>query len=213
MVRRVLVPLRAFLAALALTAGSAAAQDVIPVPPPVLTLDQEKLFAGSREAARIGEEMEQRANELAAENRSIEANLTSEELDLTEKRKTLPPEEFRALADAFDAKVQRLRTEQDAKERDLQRMREEARQNFLSRITPVLTEIARERGALVVMDRRAVLLSADSVDITEEAIERIDATFSGQGDGAGGEATLPETDTPEPEVTIPSEPETSDTTD
>jgi hypothetical protein len=42
----------------------------------------------------------------------------------------------------------------------------------------------RERGAVALIDGRAVLLSADSIDITAEAIARIDAEIGeGQIDG------------------------------
>lgn len=147
---------------------------------PVLTLDQERLFDGSRVAERVVAETERRTAELTAENRRIESQLVAEELDLTERRPNLPVEEFRALADAFDAKVQDIRAAQDAKLRELQRLRDEERQNFLRRITPVLAEIVRERGAALVLDRRSVLLSADAIDITDEAIARINDVL---GDG------------------------------
>lgn len=162
--------------ALWMTPGEA--QELGAVQPIVLTLDQERLFQGSAAAARISAAIERQAAELAAENREIEAALSAEELELTEARPTLEPEAFRALADAFDEKVQRIRGEQDAKERALQELREAERQNFLRRISPVLAEIARERGALLILDRRAVLLSADSIDITDEAIARIDASLT-----------------------------------
>lgn len=170
--------------------------------PVILTLDQERLFAGSRVAQQIGEEIETQAAELANENRHIEAELSAEELELTELRPTLSVEEFRKLADAFDAKVQRIRDEQDAKERDLQRLREEGRQDFLRGVTPVLTEIARERGALVILDRRTVLLSADRVDITDAVIARIDAALD-EGEAPEG---APETDA-DPDPALPANPE------
>jgi Skp family chaperone for outer membrane proteins len=153
------------------------AQDLLTVPPPVLTLDQERLFNGSRIAEQVSAEVESRSTALAAENRTIEAELVAEELELTRRRPNLPPTEFRALADAFDEKVQRIRAEQDAKTRELQRMRDQERQNFIRTVSPVLAGIVRERGALLVLDRRSVILSADSIDITEEAIERINAQF------------------------------------
>ncbi|MCG6901613.1 MAG: OmpH family outer membrane protein [Rhodobacter sp.] len=143
------------------------------LPSPILTLDQERLFNGSRVAERVVAETERRTAELTAENRRIEEQLVAEELELTERRPSLPPDEFRALADAFDAKVQGIRAAQDAKARELQRLQDEERQNFLRRITPVLAEIVRERGAVVVLDRRSVLLSAEAIDITDEAIARI----------------------------------------
>jgi Skp family chaperone for outer membrane proteins len=46
--------------------------------------------------------------------------------------------------------------------------------------------VVRERNAAVILDRRNVFLSAESVDITQEAIERIDAQL---GDGTGAEGT------------------------
>ena len=164
------------LAALLLFTPVAVAQEQL-LSSPILTLDQERLFNGSRVAERVSAEIERRTEDLAAENRRIEAQLVAEELDLTERRASLPADEFRALADSFDERVQGIREAQDAKARELQRLRDEQRQNFLRQITPVLAEIVRERGAVAVMDRRSVFLSAESIDITEEAIARINAAF------------------------------------
>lgn len=143
----------------------------------VLTLDQERLFQGSGVSERVSEEIERLRQELAEENARIEAELIAEELALTEQRPTMEPDAFRELADAFDQKVQALRAEQDAKLVRLQQLRDEERQNFVRQITPVLTAIVRERGAVVVLDRRAVVLSADAIDITEEAIRRVNAAL------------------------------------
>lgn len=143
----------------------------------VLTLDQERLFQGSGVSERVSAEIERLRQELAEENARIEAELIAEELALTEQRPTMDPEAFRELADAFDQKVQALRAEQDAKLVRLQQLRDEERQNFVRQITPVLTAIVRERGAVVVLDRRAVVLSADAIDITEEAIRRVNAAL------------------------------------
>ena len=164
------------LAVLLLAVSPVRAQE-LEIASPILTLDQERLFNGSRVAERVSAEIERRTEDLAAENRRIEARLVAEELELTERRGALPAEEFRALADEFDARVQDIRNAQDAKARELQRLRDEERQNFLRQISPVLAEIVRERGAVAVLDRRSVFLSAESIDITEEAIARINAAF------------------------------------
>ncbi len=179
-----------------LSAGQASGQEALQFPSPILTLDQEALYNGSLAAERISEEIERRGDELAAENREIEARLVAEELELTEKRPTMDPEAFGQLADAFDEKVQRLRAEQDAKTRELQRLRDRERQTFLRRISPILGEIVRERGAVVVLDLRSVFLSAESIDITQEAIDRINAAFE-------EDEALPGPDAPEPEPPAP----------
>lgn len=192
--------LRRLLGAAAMVLAAAAplpAQDARSLPPPILTLDQERLFSAEA-AVRLSSETERLAAELAAENRRIEAELSAEELELTELRPTLEPEAFRELADAFDAKVEQIRAEQDAKERALQQRREEDRQTFLRQITPILAEIARDRGALVVLDRRAVILSADAIDITEEVVARINAAFE-EAPESPTPAPPPEQDAPMPD--------------
>ncbi|MDA8586614.1 OmpH family outer membrane protein [Rhodobacteraceae bacterium] len=162
----------AVLAALAL--GPVAAQTNAPI----LTIDQERLVSETRLGASIQQDIENRAQELAAENKTIENDLIAEEQELTTKRTELPAEEFRVLADAFDTKVQRLRDEQDEKERALNRMQEEARSQLLVEAANIISEIVRARGALLVIDRRDVFLSAGSIDITDEAIQRINEARS-----------------------------------
>ena len=135
--------MRAWLAVplLAIALGSPlAAQEVTTGPraiaPTVLVLDQERLFEGSLWGKRVVREIEADSTALATENRRIEAELTAEEQALTDQRKLLPAEEFRALADAFDAKVVEIRRSQDAKARDLARLNEIEQQTFLSTAVP-----------------------------------------------------------------------------
>lgn len=147
----------------------------------ILTVAPEALYAQSDFGQRIAREIEAESVEIAAENRRIEAELTAEERELTELRDTLTPAEFRARADAFDEKVQRLRREQDEKARAVGQRNEDARRALLTAVQPVLLQLMVESGAVAVLDRRMVLLSVDSVDITEQAILRVNAEF---GEGA-----------------------------
>ncbi|MBV1903372.1 MAG: OmpH family outer membrane protein [Marinosulfonomonas sp.] len=146
---------------------------------PILTIDSDRVYGASLAGQRIGAELEMRLQELVSENRRIEAELEAEEQSLTKKRATLPATEFRALADTFDQKVQRIRDEQDAKQRALQTLRENDRRAFVEAISPILSAIGNERGALLILERRDVLLSADSIDITDEVIGRINAAQPG----------------------------------
>jgi len=148
----------------------------------VLTLDRERLFAASAFGQRVARELAVASDTLAAENRRIEADLIGEERMLTERRAEVPPEEFRALADAFDAKVVALRRAQDAKARALQRREEAERQAFFEAVLPVLAEVMADLGGAVILDDRAVFLSSGQIDMTDAAIARVDAAI---GDGAG----------------------------
>jgi Skp family chaperone for outer membrane proteins len=172
------MPRRAIAAAalaLALLPGAAPAQDPITVPSPILTIAQERLFEETRLGLRSTREIDAAAEALTEENRRIEEELRAEEVALTERRASMSAEEFAGLADAFDAKVQAIRAEQDAKARALADRQEEARQAFFIEVAEILSEIVREEGAVVILDRRDVFLSADRIDITDRAIARINA--------------------------------------
>lgn len=151
----------------------------------ILTVAPDALYAQSDFGQRIVREIEADSVEIAAENRRIEAELTAEERELTELRDSLAPADFRARAEAFDEKVQRLRREQDEKARAVGQRSDDARRALLTAAQPILLQLMIESGAVAVLDRRSVLLSVESVDITDEAIQRVNAEF-----GAGA-AILP----------------------
>lgn len=159
----------------------AQAQSLGRVVSPILTIDRDRLFSGSRYGQRVNRELEAASNAMAAETRKIEAALEEEERALTERRASLTAEEFRSLANAFDDKVQALRDERDTAEANLRGQIEQAQLQFFDRIGPILGALVRERGAVMILDRRAILLTAADVDITDDAIARIDAVL---GDGA-----------------------------
>ncbi|MFN0116011.1 MAG: OmpH family outer membrane protein [Paracoccaceae bacterium] len=162
-------------AAPAAAAAAAGAQPAAPMSP-VLTLDPERLFAGSAWGQRAKADIEKASVALAAENRAIEADLTAEEKALTEKRKSMTPEAFRAEADAFDARVVTIRQTQDAKTRRLARLSDFERQNFFGAAIPVMGQAMQDRGAVAILDARAIFLSANAIDVTDEMIARIDAS-------------------------------------
>ena len=179
------------------TAQQATETELAPVAG-ILILNQERLFAQSLYGQRIQRELEEASARLAAENRRIEAELTEEELALTEMRATMEADAFREQADAFDARVEAIRAAQEAKARDLTGQADAAQAQFFERVAPVLLEIVRDRNAAVLMDSRAVLLSADRVDVTEAAIAAIDERL---GEGGADPIISIETDlTSDPSV-------------
>lgn len=156
------------------------AQEVGVVQSEILVLDPDRLFSGTVFGQRLNDEYLARRDALIARNRALEAELEAEEQALTQKRAETSAEDFRDLADAFDAKVQAIRQESDRTVRELEQDRERAPVIFMRKVEPVLVEIMQDAGGVVVMDIRSVLLRAEIVDITELAISRIDDQI---GDG------------------------------
>lgn len=148
---------------------------------PVLTIDSQTLFAKSAFGQRIRAEFDAAARELEAENQQIYSDLEAEEKDLTERRATMTPEEFRPLADAFDRKVLEIRQSQENKSRALSQTYDARLKELEDAAIPVLERLMFDSGAAVILERRSVFLSVRVIDITEDAIERLDATL---GDGS-----------------------------
>lgn len=152
---------------------------------PVATLQQDQLFTRTLYGRAVQERTAAAARALQEENRRIEADLEAEERALTDLRPTLPAADFRARAEAFDAKVEGIRAAQDAKARALATQEEADRKAFFETALPVLTALMRETGAVVLLDKGSVLLSLDAIDLTDRAVARIDAEL-GAGLPASG---------------------------
>lgn len=160
--------------------GTAAAEVALPQGP-VLTLDQERLFAESLFGKALLARQQADLDALQTENRRIEAALEAEELDLTRRRPALPSQEFQELATAFDDKAEAIRAAQTAKDRALAQRLDDERQRFFEAVAPILADLLREAGATAIIDKRAVILSYDRIDMTAAAVSRIDRTL---GDGS-----------------------------
>jgi len=180
--RAIPIQLAAFALFLALAAGvtQGLAQQTELEQNTILTIATDRLFAESAFGQRVAAEIEAQGAVLAAENRRIEAELTAEEKDLTARRPDMEADAFRILADAFDQQVQLNREAQETKARALNQIGDTARIEFLQAARPVLEKLMREAGAGVILERAGVFMSANSTDITDLAIMRIDAAI---GDG------------------------------
>lgn len=170
------------------TPGVAAAQDVGVVQSEILVLDPDRLFSETLFGKRLNAEYLVKREALIARNRKLEGELEAEEQALTDMRAEKSPEEFKMLADAFDAKVQDIRRDSDRAVRDLELGRERAPVIFMRAVEPVLGQLMQDAGGSVVLDLRSVLLRTNVIDITELAISRIDQQV---GEGPATSAQQP----------------------
>lgn len=160
---------------------------------PFVTLDDERLFSESAWGKALLQRLATDQTALATENREIEARLADEERALTARRPGLPASEFRALADTFNAEVERYRAAQKAKEQAVYQRHEAARLRFRDVANQVLAQLMAERGALAIIAEEAIVLGFREIDITADAVARMDALV---GDGValpepGAPATAP----------------------
>jgi len=143
---------------------------------PVLTLDQDRMYATSAFGQRVQAELQAQSVALSQENRKIEAALEAEERRLTEERASMDPAAFRVLAEDFDERVTGIRRAQAAKADSVRKNADEERARFFEAAFPILLELVEETGAVAILNNSAVIFSVRNIDITDAVIERIDAT-------------------------------------
>lgn len=174
-------------------ASAPAAQAIADNPPPFLLLNQERILSGSRAGQALLAEEEAAREALRAEAREIDRRFEEEERALTALRAETEPEAFRAMADAFDARVVQARREQDERSTALVIEFEQRRRQFYAEVGPILVGLLSRYGAHAIFDESAVLLADQSLNITDAVIAEIDARFVPAGeaetgnDGADGE--------------------------
>ena len=157
------------------SAGGAALAQQEPTMAPILTLNQERLYANSLFGQRVRDDLAAASADLVAENRRIEVALVAEEGQLVTDRATMEPAKFRELAEEFDERVTGIRRAQSEKRDALQRAADAERTRFFELAFPVLFALVEETGALAILNQNAVILSSRAIDVTDQAIARINA--------------------------------------
>ena len=140
-------------------------------------LDEDRLLRESHLGQQILADIRAAEQALEEENQRISDQLAEEERALTEARTRLSPDEFRARADAFDLRVEEIRAERNQRSVELARFSETEAQRFFDMALPVLAGMMNEEGLVALLKPDALILGADWLDVTEAAIERLDAEF------------------------------------
>lgn len=173
---------------------------------PIMTIDQNGVFLRSRWGLRAKAATETRMGQINSENERLVSQFAAEEQELTLLRATLPPDEFRQKADDFDKRVSQARRDTERVNDELDAAFQAERTAFFRAALPVLARIMREHGAFVVLDQSAIFVAAQSVDVTEELIQRVNDEI---GAGPAAEAAPAPALAPEaPAAPVPAIPQT-----
>lgn len=157
-----------------------------------LFVNQERLLTGSRTGRALLEEEETATEALRQEARAIDADFEAREREIASLRPEITPDEFRALADEFDAEVVEARRLQDARSAALAQRLDLRRRQFFGQIAPLLVAAMERHGAAAIFDETSVLLSDQSINITDEIILAIDATLAPENTSEPSSTTQPQ---------------------
>lgn len=154
------------------------------------SVDEERLFRESQFGQRVQADLDDASRALEEENARLLSELTAREEELTGLRESLPPDEFRAEADAFDQRAEMIRQDQAQKLARFSQFEESERRRFFARSGVILQQVLEDEGAQILIAARAVIIGVPEMDITEAAISAIDAEI-GDGGAPPFPLTLP----------------------
>jgi Skp family chaperone for outer membrane proteins len=157
---------------LSLSAGQAPAQPVTPQFAVVVDLQHVLREAAAAGALRAIEAEERRA--LRQRLDQLTEAFRIEEAELTRLRATLDKDSFDVRVQDFDQRVRAARQAAQESSVAFQNRFAEAFGALEREAVPVVAALMTERGAVVALDRRSVLVFSDGADVTAEVIRRLD---------------------------------------
>ena len=136
----------------------------------ILYLNQNKVYSESIFGKNLEEMFRNESKNLKEQNRQLTKELEVEEQRLTNAREGIPLDEFKILAQSFNARVEKLRKEQKEKSDTLKSKLEEERKYFFNAVYPLLVEFVTKTNATGILDSSVVIVGNSKVDITNKVI-------------------------------------------
>jgi outer membrane protein len=151
--------------------------DAAPVPQTVLVVDFDQVIRQSLAAEDIENQLHDTRAAAQQEYEKISQDLVNEQTELTNEQGTLPKDQLDARKREFERRYAEFQQAVQARYAALNMADASARRQVRDTLRDIITEIARERHAQLVMNRSAdtVVLVDQRLDITQEAQTRLDA--------------------------------------
>ena len=115
---------------------------------------------------KIQKTVEEKANDK-------DLSIIAEREKLIEQQSVMAPEAFEVKVADFEKKVQSHQLERQDEFRKLDKMVQDARSEILELVKPILKDYSNELGITIILEKNSVILSADSMDMTDEVIKRL----------------------------------------
>ena len=136
----------------------------------ILYLNQNKVYSESNFGKNLEEMFRNESKKLKEQNRQLTKELEIEEQRLTNEREGMPPDEFKILAQSFNARVEKVRKEQKEKSDTLKYKLEKERKYFFNAVYPLLLEFVSKTNATAILDSSVVLVGNSKLDVTNKVI-------------------------------------------
>ncbi len=168
--RSFIMPLAALLFGLALAtdARPASAEVVIAV------LDVPQIQRQSKAAKSIQAELEKQRAAYQAEIAKQEKSLRAADQQLKSQQATLSPEDYQKKRQEIEGQLDKLRQSAEARRVQLEKSMNAGSDQIRTALLKIVAEVAKARGATIVLNRLNVVWPGSALDITAETLKKLD---------------------------------------
>ena len=166
--------------ALAMLAGSAAAaqdQNFGPVVPGVCVYHHDRLLAQSTAGQSLVTGLQRLQQEVQAELAPYEQFIQTESQALQQGQATIPQDQFQQRGRDLEARYREFETLRQTRTGELRYTLAYQQQQIGQAVDPILGALYTERGCGILLSADAVLRANPQMDITETAIQRLNAAL------------------------------------
>ena len=114
------------------------------------------------------------AIKIEEEVKASDQDMLDEQNKLIESQSIMAPNVFEEKRLDYEKKVQNYNLSRQEKLISIDMLVSESRNDVLNALKPILEDIANDKGITILLEKNSVLLNADSMDITDEALKKLD---------------------------------------
>ena len=156
------------------TAPAPAVPAAIPSSLQVMVVDVQALLQNAKAAKMVRDQIEAKRAEYAKEISHQEEVLRQERDNLQKQQASLSAEQLNVKGREFQAKVNELDRDVQAKRQALERSNADALQKIQEVMVKIITDIAKDRKANLVFQRSELVLFDQGFDVTDQVLTKLD---------------------------------------
>ena len=136
-------------------------------------IDLNYILSESKSAKDAAKQIEEIAIKIEEEIAKSDQEMIIEQNELIESQSIMAPNAFEEKRIEYEKKVQNYNVSRQNKLLSIDRLLAESRNSVLDALRPILEEISNEKGITILLEKNSVLLNAEGMDITDQAIKML----------------------------------------
>ncbi len=134
-------------------------------------VDLNYILSEARAAKDAAEQIEKIVIQIEEEIKESDQSLIDEQNELVESQQIMAPAAFDEKRKEYEKKIQNYNVTRQEKLMSIDLLLADTRNNVLNALKPILEDLSNEKGITILLEKNSVLLNAENMDITDEALK------------------------------------------